>query len=59
MAKIANLEKNLNDKKLQEVETKVNKTEKTQNNSSNKQKSVLELLEEKIKKSNGKKHCCC
>lgn len=49
MTKLANLEKNINDKKLQDVETKLQKTEKAQTNSSNKQRSVLELLEEKNK----------
>jgi hypothetical protein len=56
MSKIATLEKNLNDKKLLEVESKVNKTEKAQTSSSNKQKSVLELLEEKNKEKSMEKN---
>lgn len=49
MSKIATLEKNMNDKKLQEVESKLNKKESENARESNKQKSVLELLEEKNK----------
>lgn len=49
MNKIATLEKSMNDKKLQEVENKLNKNTAAVSRDSNKQKSVLELLEEKNK----------
>jgi hypothetical protein len=49
MNKIATLEKSMNDKKLQEVENKLNKSTAAVTRDSNKQKSVLELLEEKNK----------
>lgn len=49
MSKIATLEKSMNDKKLQEVETQLNKNKTSEAAKSNKNKSVLELLEERNK----------